>query len=115
MRRDSQARLLPLPIQSGEGERLLAAIPPAERLRSAHVVSPDGRVWSGGDGVAPIARELVGLRAARLAWALRWPLRAGYRAIAANRTRLSRLMPAGARDAATVEIDEHRRRASVAS
>ena len=90
-------------------------MPQAERLRSAHVITPDGRVWTGGEGVAPIANELVGRGAARVAWALRLPLRAGYRLVASNRTRLSKLMPAGARDAAPAEIEEHRRRASVAS
>ena len=115
LRRDRERRLLPLPIQSPEGERLLAAMSEPERLRSAHVVTPDGRVWSGGEGVAPIAGELVGSGAARAARALRLPLRAGYRVVASNRTRLSKLMPPGARDAATAEIEEHRAGASVAS
>ena len=88
---------------------------PDERLRSAHAVASDGRVWSGGDAVAPILRALGRRRVAPLAWALRLPLRVGYRLVAANRSRLSRLMPAGARDSATAEIEQHRRRVSVAS
>jgi predicted DCC family thiol-disulfide oxidoreductase YuxK len=115
LRRDADARLLPLPIQSPEGERMLAAIPLDERLRSAHVVAADGRVWSGGDVAAPIAAELGWPWRARVSRVLRLPLRGGYRLVAGNRSRLSRLMPEGARDAATVEIERHRRRASVAS
>jgi predicted DCC family thiol-disulfide oxidoreductase YuxK len=115
LRRDRTVRLLPLAIQSAEGARLLEGMPEAERLRSAHVVTPDGRVWSGGDAVAPIARELAGHRAGHAAWLWRLPLRAGYRLVAANRSRLSRLVPRTRRDAAAAAIEEHRRRASVAS
>jgi predicted DCC family thiol-disulfide oxidoreductase YuxK len=104
-----------LAIQSPEGERLLAGVPEGERLRSAHAVAPDGRVWSGGDVVSPILAEL-GRRSAGLAVRpLGLPLRGGYRLVASNRSRLSRLMPDGARDAATKEIEEHRRRVSLAS
>ncbi len=110
LRRDRDGRLLPLPITSPEGDRLLDGMPGPQRLRSAHVITPDGRIWSGGDAVAPILRELGRGGAARASWALRLALRAGYRAVASNRTRLSRLMPTGARDAATAEIAEHRRR-----
>lgn len=101
-------------IQSPEGERLLAWMPEGERLRSAHVVAPGGRTWSGGDAVAPILSELGSRGAARAAAALFLPLRAGYRLIASNRTRLSKLMPDGARDAATTEIEAHRRRVAEA-
>lgn len=115
LRRDRAGRLLPLPIESPEGDELLGGMPREERLRSAHAVTPDGRVWSGGDAVAPILRELGRPGAARGARLLGPPLRAGYRLVAANRSLLGKLMPTGARDAATAEIAEHRRRASVAS
>src|SRR6266536_2095860 len=38
-------------IQSGRGTRLLHAIRPELRLDSMHVVTADGRIWSGGEAV----------------------------------------------------------------
>ena len=49
---DRGGRLMPEPIQSAVGGRLLAGIAPAARLASAHVVPADGRVASGGGAVA---------------------------------------------------------------
>src|SRR5436190_2529079 len=57
---DSELRLLPEPIMSETGERLLAGLPMDQRLRSAHAVTPDGEVSSGGDAVPVIARALTG-------------------------------------------------------
>ena len=74
-------------------------------------MTPDGRRFSGGDAVAPIARLLPGgAPVAVLAGALARPTRAGYGWVAANRTRISRLVPARAKDAATGAIERHRAR-----
>jgi predicted DCC family thiol-disulfide oxidoreductase YuxK len=114
LRRDRDGRLLPLPIESPEGDELLAGMPREQRLRSAHVVTPDGRVWSGGDAVEPIARALWGRVPAGAARALRPPLRGGYRLVADNRFRLGPRIPQRRRDAAAEEIARHRRRVEAA-
>ena len=88
---DRDRRLRLVPIQGAEGERLLADVPEDERLASAHVVTPDGRVFSGGDAAAPIAAVLPALRpGVPVLRALPGPTRAGYRLVADNRSRLGR-------------------------
>jgi predicted DCC family thiol-disulfide oxidoreductase YuxK len=59
---DRARRLRPVAIQSDEGERLLAGMPPADRLDSWHLVGPDGTVSSAGAAAAPLARLLPGGR-----------------------------------------------------
>lgn len=86
---DRRRRLRLAPIQGPEGDRLLASVPESERLESAHAVTADGQVFSGGDAAAPIAGELPAL-----AWTV--PLlraapgvtRSAYRAIADRRSLL---------------------------
>jgi predicted DCC family thiol-disulfide oxidoreductase YuxK len=89
--RDPDGRLAPVAMQSPEGERLLAGMPRAQRLRSAHVVTAGGTVRSGGDAVAPILAELGHPRWARVARALGPLLRVGYRVVADHRSLLGRL------------------------
>ena len=48
----------PSPIQSEEGSRLLADLAVADRVASWHLVTPDGRRYSGGAATAPLARLL---------------------------------------------------------
>jgi hypothetical protein len=45
-------------IQSEEGDRLLADMSEDERLASWHIVTPDGRRFSGGSAAGPLARLL---------------------------------------------------------
>ncbi len=45
---DRRGRVRPEPIQSPEGERLLAGMPEEERLASWHLATPDGELRSGG-------------------------------------------------------------------
>jgi len=88
---DRDRRLRLVAIQAPEGERLLAGVAPDERLASAHAVTPDGRVFSGGDAAAPIASVLPALRfGVPVLRALPGPTRAGYRVVAENRSRLGR-------------------------
>ena len=83
-------------IQSDEGQSLLASIPESERLRTAHVVTPDGRVHSGGDAVPVVADVLPhGTPVALVARLLKIPVGLGYRAVAGNRTTLSRFVSSG--------------------
>ena len=58
LRWDRHRRLRAVPIQSEEGDRLLADLSPDERLASWHLVTPDGHRSSGGAAVAPLARLL---------------------------------------------------------
>jgi predicted DCC family thiol-disulfide oxidoreductase YuxK len=111
LRWDRAGRLLPEAIQSPEGARLLAAVPPERRLAAAHVVTGDGRVRSGGDAVDPIARLLPG--GAPVAWLARTlpaPTRAAYDWVARHRTGLGRLVPARAKQRAPARIAAHRTR-----
>ena len=58
LRWDRRGRLRAVPIQSEEGDRLLADLAVADRLASWHLVTPDGRRYSGGAATAPLARLL---------------------------------------------------------
>ena len=88
---DTRHRLRLMEIQDPEAQALLASVPQDERLDSAHAVTADGRVFSGGDAAAPIAAELPALAwGAPLVRALPGPTRAGYRFVADRRSPLGR-------------------------
>jgi predicted DCC family thiol-disulfide oxidoreductase YuxK len=59
-RLDRHGRLAFAAIQSERGAELLRPVPPALRLTTMHVVTTDGRVWSGGEAVRVIVGELPG-------------------------------------------------------
>jgi predicted DCC family thiol-disulfide oxidoreductase YuxK len=95
---DRRRRLRPVAIQTDEGQRLLAALPPPDRLASAHVVEPGGGVRSGGAVAGPVLRELPGGGPlARLAERMPRLTDRGYRAVANRRSSLGRLVTARAR------------------
>ncbi len=111
LRLDRDERLLPVAIQSEEGQRLLTEVPEEQRLRAAHLITPGGTVLSGGAAAPTLARLLPGgaIPARVLA---RWPGRteAVYRWFARNRSRLGR---AGLRSRAPIEDRrEHGQRGS---
>jgi len=109
LRWDVRRALLPEAIQSPAGQELLRELAPDDRLASAHVVFADGRVASGGDAVAPIARVLpAGAPVALLASALAAPTRLGYRWVARNRIALSRGVPQRFKRDAAAAIARHR-------
>ena len=82
-----------LPIQSAEGDRLLAEVPIGLRLDSWHLVEPDGTVFSAGSAFPPLLRRLPrGRRLARLSELMPGVSGAGYRLVAANRGRLGGLV-----------------------
>jgi predicted DCC family thiol-disulfide oxidoreductase YuxK len=90
---DRHRRLRPVPIQSQEGERLLAGVPRDLWLESWHLAEPAGEVHSAGDAAAPLASLLPGGRP--LAFLLRtFPgiTSRVYRLVAENRDRIARLL-----------------------
>lgn len=91
---DRRRALRPVAIQSDEGTALLPGRTGEERLASAHLAPAGAEPVSGGAAAAPVLRELPG-GAPLAALADRFPSVAerGYRLVAENRGRLSRLVP----------------------
>ena len=90
-----RSRLRPVPIQSDEGRELLRELPVEEHLSSFHLARPGHELLSGGPALAEMLRLLPG--GGLLARALDLSPRAtsaGYDWVAANRTSLSRFIPA---------------------
>jgi predicted DCC family thiol-disulfide oxidoreductase YuxK len=88
---DRRHRLVPVAIQSPEGQALLADVPPSERLNSWHVALPGGELRSAGAAAEPVARLLPGARP--LAFLFRtfpWLTDRSYRYLAAHRERWAR-------------------------
>ncbi|HET9010909.1 MAG TPA: DUF393 domain-containing protein [Gemmatimonadaceae bacterium] len=111
---DRKARLRPVAIQSPESQALLRDVPPELRLASAHAVTPEGRVYSGGAAAEHVARMLPGgAPFAAAARAFERPVDRGYRWVADHRTGLSRFVPARAKDRAAARIERHAARARV--
>jgi predicted DCC family thiol-disulfide oxidoreductase YuxK len=91
LRWDRHRRLRAVPIQSEEGDRLLADLSQDERLVSWHLVTPEGRRFSGGAATAPLARLLpAGAPVAFLAETLPRTTDRLYRLLARNRDKLGR-------------------------
>jgi predicted DCC family thiol-disulfide oxidoreductase YuxK len=93
IRWDRGRRLRAVPIESAEGTRLLADVPPERRLDSWHLAGPGGALISGGAAAAPLLRLLPGgrLPAAVLA-AFPRATAAAYRWVAAHRDLLGRFL-----------------------
>jgi len=90
---DRSQMVRPVPIQSDEGQRLLASVPEDRRLDSWHLVEQSGTVRSAGDAAAPLLDLLPGGKPlAGAARALPGPTDRAYRAVADNRDRLARLL-----------------------
>jgi predicted DCC family thiol-disulfide oxidoreductase YuxK len=105
LRRDGDERLRIVALQSPEAAELLPHLTPAQRAAAAHLVSADGRVYSGAAVAAPLVQLLGG--GARIAAVLRVlaaPSAWGYRLIAANRGLLSRALPADAKRRASAFV-----------
>ena len=90
---DRSHRLRPMPIQSDEGQRLLAGVPEEKRLDSWHLVDRLGNVRSAGAGFETLFDILPG-GAPLAAGARAFPeaTEKAYRAVAGNRTRLAKLL-----------------------
>ena len=93
LRWDRGGRLRPVALQHPEAGELLGDMPPAERMASWHLISPDGRRWSGGPALVPLLRLLPAGRVPAAVFA-RFPRLTdrGYRWIADHRSQLSRLV-----------------------
>lgn len=105
---DRARRLRPTALQRPEASRLLADLPPAERMISWHLVSPAGSRHSGGAAVVPALRLLPGGRLPAAAFA-RFPrlTETAYRSVAEHRSQLSRLIPTTAKRNARRRVREH--------
>jgi predicted DCC family thiol-disulfide oxidoreductase YuxK len=80
-------------LQDPEAESLLAGMGREQRMASWHLVTPEGRVYSGGAAAAPLLRLLPGGRPlAALAAIFPGVTGAVYRLVARNRSRLGRLL-----------------------
>lgn len=88
---DRNRRLRLMAIQDPRAAELLASVPKDRWLESAHAVTADGQVFSGGDAAAPIAAELPALGwSAPLLRAMPGPVRGAYGLVAGNRSALGR-------------------------
>jgi predicted DCC family thiol-disulfide oxidoreductase YuxK len=89
---DRRRRLHPVAIQSDEGQRLLAPVPPERRLDSWHLVV-DGEVRSAGAAAPPLFAVLPGGRPlAALLGAFPHATERGYRWVAGHRGMLARVL-----------------------
>jgi predicted DCC family thiol-disulfide oxidoreductase YuxK len=106
---DRGGRIRPVPIESDEGDRLLAALDPEERGRSWHLVDASGRLHSAGAAFPPLLRLLSGGRLpARLADAAPGLVDRAYFFVADKRSRLGPLVTDGAKRRADARIAARR-------
>lgn len=98
LRWDRAERLNPIALQRPEADELLGELTPAERMASWHLISPTGERRSGGAALPPLIRLLPRGRLPATAVGLFPALsERGYRWVAAHRTVLSRVVPAGSK------------------
>lgn len=91
LRWDRRDNLRAVPIQSDEGDQVLADLSEQARLSSWHLVTPDGRRYSGGAATGPMARLLpAGAPVALLAETFPRSTDRLYRWVARNRDTLGR-------------------------
>jgi predicted DCC family thiol-disulfide oxidoreductase YuxK len=104
---DRRRSIRPVAIQSEEGDRMLAAMPEAERLASWHLVDGEGTVRSAGAAFPGLLRLLPGGAplAALTSRAPRATDRA-YRWIAGNRSRWGKVVTDGAKRRADRRIGD---------
>jgi predicted DCC family thiol-disulfide oxidoreductase YuxK len=95
LRLDRRNCLRPVSLQQPEADTLLAGMTRDERMASWHLVDDDGRVYSGGDALAPLLRLVPGggpFAAALVALPAVGDV--AYRTVAGHRSSLGRLIPA---------------------
>jgi predicted DCC family thiol-disulfide oxidoreductase YuxK len=98
LRADRDHRLQPVALQSPEAGRLLAEVTEEQRMRSWHLVAPDGRRWSAGAAAPPLLRLLPhGTVAGAGRGAAPALTERVYRWVADNRSAIGRAIPAAAR------------------
>jgi predicted DCC family thiol-disulfide oxidoreductase YuxK len=90
---DRRGRLRPVALQDAQAGALLDGMAAAERMRSWHLVLPDGRLYSAGAALAPLTRLLPGGRPLAVLLSLAPGLtERTYRLVARNRDRFGRLL-----------------------
>jgi len=88
---DRHGRLRPVALQDPEADALLGSMDPERRMASWHLVTPTGRVYSGGAAFPPLLRLLPGGRPlAALTAAFPGATEQAYRWVARNRGALGR-------------------------
>ncbi len=88
---DRDRRVRTVALQDAEADLLLSGMPSAERMASWHLVTADGRRFSGGAALAPLLRLFPGgALLARGAEAAPGVTDRGYRWVAEHRTPLGR-------------------------
>jgi len=102
---DRRGSLLPLPIESAEGRRLLADLSEPRRGASWHFVDLDGTRTSAGAAAAPMLRHLPGGREAAELLA-RFPnaTERAYSWVASHRSAFGRALTGGAKRRADERI-----------
>jgi predicted DCC family thiol-disulfide oxidoreductase YuxK len=91
---DRRRVLRPLALQDPEADRLLAGLGEEERMASAHLVSPEGRRWSGGEAAPPLMRLVPGGRPlAHLTERFPRATERAYRWVADHRSLVGRPVP----------------------
>ena len=92
---DRHKRLRPVALQDPEADRLLPGMDHRQKMRSWHLVLPDGGVYSSGAAVAPLMKLLPGgTPLAVVAAAFPGSTDALYRWVARNRGTLGRVLRA---------------------
>ena len=105
---DRGHRLRPLPLQDETARTMLGGMDHERMFASAHLVTPEGTVHSGGDAVVPILRLLPGgAPLAPVAAAMSGASRVGYNWVARNRGLLGRPVSGAAKARAIARIDRH--------
>jgi len=90
---DRHGHLRPVALQSPEAEGLLMGMDPERKMASWHLVTPDGRSYSGGGAVSHLARLLpAGAPIALLVSTFPRTTDRSYRWVARHRGRLGRAL-----------------------
>jgi predicted DCC family thiol-disulfide oxidoreductase YuxK len=110
LRWDNAALLHPIALQRPDAEELLAALTPAERIASWHLISPSGELRSAGAALPALLSVLPGgqLPAAASARLPALTERA-YRWVAEHRAQLSRCVPPRAKQRARQRVQRRER------
>ncbi|WP_205695527.1 thiol-disulfide oxidoreductase DCC family protein [Conexibacter sp. SYSU D00693] len=106
LRADRRGEVRVATIQSPEGQRLLADLPPERRLASWHVVLDDGRRLSGGEALTAALRELgpATRPLGALTGAMPGVTDRSYRWVAGHRRLLSRPIPRALKERARDQL-----------
>lgn len=109
LRWDRRGLIYPAPIQGREGEDLLAAMAPAERLQSAHLVTAEGTLLSGGEAAPALFRQLPGGRPLAALSAAAMPVtKLAYRLLTRLRSVIGPALPVAWRRGAERMIEDRR-------